>query len=135
MTGSFGFGGDQRSYSFGCFHADIIPNETLATYMPNLECEWACIKNRPDSTGNAYIGSQRLSVVGTGVYLEPGEITGWIPVTNLNLIWHKEDDATTNLEYMVIGCNYPQYVNLILPVLLQENGAPLLLEDGDEIAL
>lgn len=100
-TGSFPFAGPQRSYSFGFFHADMIPNSLTAVKCPDMECEQVFLQNDPDSTGNVIIGSSRLADTGEGLVLEPGDVTGWIPANNLNLIWHK-DAASSTLNYMII---------------------------------
>jgi len=101
-TGNFAFGGVQRSYSFGFFHADVIPNSTVAVQCPDMSCEQVFLQNDPDSGGNIVIGDEdTLPVTGNGFVLQPGEVTGWIPVKNLNLIWHK-DAADSTLRYMII---------------------------------
>lgn len=99
----FSFGGIQRSYSFHLFHSDVIPNSLVAVRCPDADCEWVCFKNNPTSDENIIIGSDRLSIVGNGIILKPGETTGWIPAQNVSLFWHKEDDQATQLEYMIIG--------------------------------
>jgi hypothetical protein len=99
--GSFAFGGVQRSYSFPFFHADKIPNSLTAVVSPNMECEQIFLQNDPDSGGNITIGDARLAETGNGFVLQPGEVTGWIPVNNLNLIWHL-DAADSTLNYMII---------------------------------
>jgi hypothetical protein len=135
-NGSFGFGGQQRSYSFSCFHADIIPNSEIAAICPNFICEWVAFQNDPASTGNLTLGSDRIAAVGTGIELEPGKVTGWIPANNLNLVWHKEDDATTFLNYMLVGCaGQAEGLAILDAFLLQENGSYLIQEDGDKIIL
>lgn len=99
--GNFAFGGDQRSYSFAYFHADMIPNSLTVVQCPNMPCEQVFIQNDPDSTGDILIGSDRLAAVGSGFRLAPGDATGWIPIQNLNLVWHK-DEANSRLKYMII---------------------------------
>ncbi|MFA7101117.1 MAG: hypothetical protein WC196_05105 [Bacilli bacterium] len=101
-VGNFAFGGIQRSYSFPNFHADKIPYSAVAVQCPNMECEQVFLQNDPDSGGNIVVGSEgTLPVTGNGFVLEPGDVTGWIPVNNLGLIWHK-DAADSTLNYMII---------------------------------
>lgn len=135
QQGNFAFGGLQRSASFGCFHADTIPNSQAAVNLPLVYCEMAFLQNDPDSTGNVVCGSDRLSSVGNGFVLEPGQSTGWIPVQRLDCIWHKEMDATTTLHYMVVGCMVGGPPFPVLIFLLQDQGGHVLLEDGDKIKL
>jgi len=100
--GNFAYGGVQRSYSFGFFHADMIPNELAAALCPNMACEQVMFQNNPDSDGDIVLGSlARLAATGTGFILQPGEWSGWIPVNNLNLIAHL-DAADSTLNYMLI---------------------------------
>lgn len=99
--GNFAPGGVQRSYSFGFFHADAIPNATSAAACPDMRCEQVFLQNDPDSSGNILIGSDQLASDGQGFELAPGDVTGWIPVNNLSKIWHK-DAADSNLNYMIV---------------------------------
>ena len=102
-AGNLAFGGVQRSYSFGFFHADRIPNSTTAVVCPNMACEQINIQNDPTSTGNITLGDEdTLPITGNGWVLQPGETTGWLPVENLNLIWHVDSDATSYLNYKMV---------------------------------
>ena len=101
MNGSLGFGGGQRSYSFGFFHGDTIPNSTSAVVCPDMPCEQVFLQNDPASSGNITIGGPNLAATGNGLVLAPGDVTGWIPVNNLSLIWHL-DAASSNLNYVII---------------------------------
>lgn len=100
-AGNFGFGGGQRSYSFNNFHADMIPASTVAVVCSNMACEWVNIQNDPSSSNTCQIGSQRLATDGFGMVLAVGAWSGWIPVNNLNKIWHK-DGASSHLNYMMV---------------------------------
>lgn len=99
--GNLASGGIQRSYSFEYFHADLIPYSATAVKGPDMPCEQVFLQNDPNSSGNIVLGSARLGITGNGFILEPGDVTGWIPVKNLNLIWHK-DAASSHLNYMII---------------------------------
>lgn len=99
--GNFPFTGGQRSYSFPKFWADRIPNSTAGVQCPHMPCEQVYLRSHPDSTGNIILRGGPFSV-GTGYTVGKGEVVGWIPINNLNLIWHQEADATTYLEYMII---------------------------------
>lgn len=104
--GNFAFGGQQRSYSFPRFHADRIPTTAAtdtAEQLPNMECEQVWLRNSVNSSGNIVVGVQNRLDGGLlgGITLEKGDILGWIPVNNLNLIWHI-DAANSYLEYMLI---------------------------------
>ena len=131
MKTQFFFGGDQASFSFDQFHADIVNNSLVAEACPAVDAEMVVLQNDPDSSGNLVFGDERLGIVGTGIELQPGKFSSLLPVQNLNLIWHKEDDATTYLRYYLIGDNLPHaHYHL-----LQEDGSHILLEDGGRISL
>ena len=101
-TGNLAFGGEQRSYSFPFFHADIIPFSATAVRCANMPCEQIWIQNDPDSSGDIIIGDyDTLAATGMGIKLSPGTTTGWIPIQNLNLLAHK-DEASSHLNYMII---------------------------------
>lgn len=94
------------SYSFPFFHADIIPNNSgfgAGVRCPSMACQQVCFRNDPDSTGTAIIGSQNVQLgTNRGMPLQPGEWSPWIPTDNVENVWHREVDATTNLHYMII---------------------------------
>lgn len=101
--GNFAYGGVQRSYSFPVLHGDKIPNSESAAQCPDVDCEQVFLQNDPDSTGNIIVGGERLGAVATaGIVLEPGNVTGWIPIKNLNLVWHLDADATSTLNYLIV---------------------------------
>ena len=132
--GNFAFGGEQRSASFPCFWAGDIPNSVVAVECPNVCCVMVVFQNAPESTGNIWIGSQRLGVIGSGIVLEPGQVSGVIPVQNVSLLWHKDSDVTSHLNYWIICCGA---VNLAAGHnhILTEGGVHLLTEAGDRLEL
>jgi hypothetical protein len=103
MVGNFAFGGIQRSYSFPHFWADAIPVSTGGAWCPDMPCEQVFLQNDPNSSGNITITGDltALQTTGQGFVLEPGDVTGWIPIQNLGLICHK-DAASSHLNYMII---------------------------------
>lgn len=134
MKRHFFFGGVQGSYSFNCFHGDRIPTSLTATPCPAVCCYLVMLQNDPTSSGNVTFGGVRLGVVGGGIVLEPGDFSGVLPIQNLNQIWHKEDDATTYLNYYLICCYSPGFDESHAHILL-EDGGHLLLEEGGRISL
>jgi hypothetical protein len=99
--GNFAFGGQQRSYSFGHFWADAIPNSTVGAWCPNMPCEQVRLQNV--GIGNiTFTGDlTALQATGQGWVLASGDETGWIPIDNLGLICHK-DAAGAHLNYMIM---------------------------------
>lgn len=98
--GNLAYGGDQRSYSFEFFHADIIPFSATAVQCPDMPCEQVWIQNDPDSSGDCLIGSDRLKITGLGYRLAPGNAIV-LPIKNVSLIYHK-DEASSHLNYAIV---------------------------------
>lgn len=102
MSGSFNFApGANNSYSFGHFYAGRIAPSTVRAQLPNIPCEMALLKADPDNGGNIYIGGEDVSS-GNGLPLAAGDVTGWIPIKNLNLLWCICSVAGQNLSYMIV---------------------------------
>jgi hypothetical protein len=101
--GNFGYGGDQRSYSFPFAGSGRITTSLTAVQMPNVPCEQVFFQNHPDSTDNVYIGGSDLPNDGSlGFVLEPGNFSPYLPIQNLNQLYHVEGDATTYLQYFFV---------------------------------
>lgn len=99
--GSFGFGGEQRSYSFPRFAGGYLPVAVTATQGPNIPCEMVFLQADPDNTGQVWIGGSDVTGI-NGVQLEAGDMTGWIPIQNLNLVYTIGSDATQAVRYLIV---------------------------------
>ena len=99
--GNFGYGGEQRSYSFSHFAAGYIAVGTAAGQGPNIPCEMVFLGADADNDGQVYIGGSDVSAV-TGYQLDAGDATGWISIQNLNLIWVRGSSASQRLSYMLV---------------------------------
>lgn len=93
--------GANSSYSFGHFYAGRIAPSATRRQMPNIPCEMVFIKADPDNTGQVYIGGADVSSA-IGMQLDAGEVTGWIPIKNTNLIWYICSSTAQNISYMII---------------------------------
>lgn len=99
--GNFGFGGNQRSYSFPFAGAGRIAVGTSAIRLPNIECEQVFFRNSLDSSDTIYIGGSNVSSV-EGMPFAIREFSPWIPINNLDLLYAIADAADCYLQYFII---------------------------------
>jgi len=98
---SFGeFGLQSRSYAFMKCGAGQIAGSTSAKQGPNIPCEAVRLAPHPDNSGNAYAGGSNISTI-EGYPITSD--TGWIPITNLNLLYFIMDNDTDHVQYMYVG--------------------------------
>lgn len=75
---------------------------------PNVACKYVRFKAVLSNAGNVYVGVDNVTLpdgttdVTTGLELTPGDDTGWIPASNLNIFWRICDNATDDLTYLAI---------------------------------
>ena len=81
-----------------------------ATQFPDIPCRMVQFIAETTNTGNVYIGGSNMSTVraGTtnataGLQLVAKACSGWIPVTNLNLLYGIADATTDCLTYIAVG--------------------------------
>lgn len=85
-----------------------LDGETAATQLPNIPCTLVRFKALANNAGNIYLGSAGVTAADgttdttTGLQLAAGDDTGWIPLTNLNLLYRICDNAGDDLTYLVI---------------------------------
>ncbi len=100
--------GAARIYANAGFVSGELAGSATAVQMPDLEVELINFKAVSDNAGNVYIGGAGVTVpdgstdVTTGFALAAGEETGFIPVTNSNIIYRICDNAGDDLTYMGI---------------------------------
>jgi hypothetical protein len=94
-------GGIQNSYSFPVAASGRIVTGITRIRFPNIPCEQVFFKAPSANTGTVYIGGSTVNS-STGMALQPGEFSPWIPVQNLDLIWGVAADATSYLLYFMI---------------------------------
>jgi hypothetical protein len=87
-----------------------LAGSATAVQMPSVACKLVRFKAHADNAGNVYIGnSTSVTVVdGTtdvtsGLELDAGDDTGWIPVDNLDLFWRICDNAGDDLTYIALS--------------------------------
>lgn len=94
--------------SVGIAGTGELAGSTTALQLPTLACKYARLKARTTNAGNVYIGLAGVTKpdgstdTTTGFSLTPGDDTGWIPITNLNLLYRICDNAADALTYMAL---------------------------------
>jgi len=79
-----------------------------ATQLPALACSMVRFKARWNNTGFVYLGGAGVTKADgatdttTGLMLGPGDDTGWIPISNLNLLYRICDAVADCLTYMAL---------------------------------
>jgi hypothetical protein len=80
-----------------------------AAQLPNVAGSLINVKAVRSNAGNVYVGVTGVTVVNgttdvtSGFELDAGEETGWLPLTNLNLLYIICDNAGDDITYMVLG--------------------------------
>jgi len=87
-----------------------LAGSATALQMPNVPCRMVCFKAQYGNAGRVYIGfSASITVAAgttdttTGLELSAGDITPWLPASNLNLFWRICDNAGDDLTYITMG--------------------------------
>lgn len=80
-----------------------------ATQLPTVSCKMVKFKARANNSGNVYIGKSAVTLpdgttdTTTGIELSPGDDSGWLPVTNLNIFYRICDNAGDDLTYIALS--------------------------------
>lgn len=86
-----------------------IQGSATVAVCPTVTAKFARFKARSDNAGSVYIGlSDATKADGTtdattGLEMQAGDDTGWIPCTNLNTFYRISDNAGDDLTYMVLA--------------------------------
>lgn len=81
------------------------------TQCANVPCRYLRIKALAGNSGNFYVGfsssmtkpAANQSDQTSGLQMAPGDDTGWMPVSNLNLFWVLADNAADSLSFMALS--------------------------------
>src|SRR5512146_1978721 len=87
-----------------------VSGETSATQLAALPCRMILFKAEAANAGNVYIGttsgvtkiSDSTTDATTGLQLDAGEMTPWIPCVNKSQFWIICDNAGDDLTYMAL---------------------------------
>lgn len=85
-----------------------IQGATGATQMPNVPIKLVRFTALSDNTGSVYIGGPGVTVPNgttdttSGLELQPGDDTGWMPMSNLNQLYYICGDITSGMTYLAL---------------------------------
>jgi hypothetical protein len=80
-----------------------------AVQMPTVSAKFVRVKACVSNAGNVYLGGASVTKPNgttdttTGLELAPGDDTGWLPASNLNVFYIICDNATDDVTYMVLA--------------------------------
>jgi hypothetical protein len=86
-----------------------LQGSATALQLPDIKCQLVCFKAQADNAGDVYIGGAGVTVpngttdITSGLLLAPGDVSPWIPITNLNLLYRICDNAGDDLTYLALG--------------------------------
>lgn len=86
-----------------------LQGSATALQLPTVSCKLVKFKASAANTGNVYIGKSGVTKpdattdTTTGLQLAPSDDSGWLPITNLNLLYRICDNATDALTYIVLS--------------------------------
>lgn len=95
--------------TYGLAGVGELAGSVTAAQMPVLACKLAKFKAAHDNAGRVYIGGSTVTVkdgttdVTTGLELSAGEETGWLPISNLNILYRICDNAGDDLTYIALS--------------------------------
>lgn len=85
-----------------------LQGSATALQLPSLACKMVKFKTEISNAGNVYIGGSGVTKpdgttdTSTGLELAPGDESGWIPISNLNLLYRICDNAGDDLTYIAL---------------------------------
>lgn len=86
-----------------------LAGSATAVQMPDIACKLVKFKARYVNTGKVYIGGAGVTVPNgvtdttSGLSLNPGEESGWIPIDNLSRLYRICDSANDHLTYLSLS--------------------------------
>ena len=107
VSGAGASGTEQRTYS--TIAVGELQGSATALQLPSVACKLAKLKALISNVGNVYLGGSGVTVpngatdVTSGIELAPGDETGWLPISNLNLLYRICDNAGDDLTYLALA--------------------------------
>ena len=96
------------AYPMGGVASGELAGATSAAQLPDVPCRLAKLKACAANAGKVYVGGTGVTKVdgttdtATGLQLAASEETGWLPISNLNLLYRIADNAGDALTYLVL---------------------------------
>jgi hypothetical protein len=98
----------QHAEPFGTIASGEIAGSVTAAALPNIPCSFARLKARSTNAGSVFIGGSSVTKPNgvtdatSGFELAANHDTGWMPISNLNLLSRICDNAGDALTYLVV---------------------------------
>ena len=98
-----------ENVTYGKVQSGEIAGSATAVVLPTIACSMVAFSACTDNAGNVYLGGAGVTVPeGTtdttaGLELEPGDMTQFIPVANLNVFYIICDNAGDDLVYLALS--------------------------------
>ena len=86
-----------------------LAGSITAVQMPNIKCQMVKFKALAANSSKIYIGSSGVTVASTttnttaGLEMSPGDDSGWILVSNLNVLYYICSNANDLLTYIILN--------------------------------
>ena len=86
-----------------------IAGSATAKQLPDIDCRAVMFKAALSNTGNVYLGGVGVTKpdgtqdATTGLELDAGDVTQFMPVRNLNVFYIICDNAGDDLVYLAVG--------------------------------
>lgn len=97
---------EQRTYA--TVLSGELAGSVTAAQMPQRACKLVKFVALPDNAGNVYIGGASVTVAGgttdttSGLVLDAGQDSGWIPIADMNQLFRICDNAGDDLTYIAL---------------------------------
>lgn len=110
VIGGASAGAAAAAYPAGLSLAGVgeVAGSTTESALPTVACKLAKFKAQASNAGNVYIGGAGVTKpdgstdTTTGLELAPGEESGWVPISNVNLLHRICDNAGDDLTYIAL---------------------------------
>lgn len=85
-----------------------VSGSATAKQLPSIPGSLIKITAETSNSGNVYLGGAGVTIpdgttdVTSGLVLDAGDSTGWMPVSNLNLFYIICDNATDDIQYQIL---------------------------------
>lgn len=86
-----------------------VAGSATAVVLPTISCDMIIIRAQSTNAGNVYLGTSSSATVAagntdatTGLELDAGQDTGWLPLSNLNQLFIICNNAGDDITYMAV---------------------------------
>lgn len=97
-----------RQETYTVVRCGEVSGSVTAKQLPQVACKLVKIVALNDNAGNVYIGGAGVTVANgttdatTGLQLDGGQDSGWIPVADLNELFIISDNAGDDITYLAL---------------------------------